>query len=86
MEGKTSTIDIATLMQKRLVLTGSTLRGRPLPELALIAQGLDRVIWPLLAAGKITPVIDNTFPLERAADAHKHLEQGHHVGKIVLTV
>lgn len=85
MEGKSATINIMTMMKKRLTVTGSTLRGRPLPELTNLAKEIEKTLWPLLLSGKITPVIDQTFPIERVADAHKHMESGQHVGKIVLT-
>lgn len=86
MEGKTAAIDIPTLMQKRLILTGSTLRGRPLAEQTALARDLDAHVWPLVATGRIRALMDKTFPLEQATAAHKHMESGQHIGKIVLTV
>ncbi len=86
MNGKTATIDIPTMMRKRLVLTGSTLRGRPLHELAAIGEDLDLKIWPMITNGRIKPVIAKTFPLEDAPAAHKYMESGKHQGKILLTV
>ena len=73
-------------MAKRLHHTGSTLRPRTIAEKAEIARGLEAKVWPLIALGKIKPVIDSTFPLARAADAHARMESGAHIGKIVLTV
>lgn len=86
MQGKTADIDISLMMKKRLTLTGSTLRGRPLPELTNLAKEIEKTVWHLMASGKVTPVIDQTFPLERASDAHKRMEAVQHIGKIVLTL
>jgi putative PIG3 family NAD(P)H quinone oxidoreductase len=77
-------VPIMTLMQKRAVLTGSTLRPRSADEKARLAAEIERVVWPWIAAGQLKPVIDATFPLEDAAKAHAHLEAGEHVGKVVL--
>ena len=78
-------INLLTVMQKRLVISGSTLRPRPLQEKARIAQNLERAVWPLFEAGRIKPVIDSTFPLKDAAKAHARMDSGAHIGKIVLT-
>ena len=86
MEGKTATIDIPTMMKKRLIVTGTTLRGRPISEQAAIAKDLEKNIWPLIEAGVIKPHIDSTFPLEEATRAHKHMEGGQHIGKVLLTL
>ncbi|THD77549.1 MAG: NAD(P)H-quinone oxidoreductase [Phenylobacterium sp.] len=74
------------LMQKRAVVTGSTLRPRDADEKARLAAEVERVVWPWIDAGKVKAVIDATFPLAEAAKAHAHLEAGAHLGKIVLTV
>jgi len=79
-------VNVARLMVKRLTHTGSTLRPRPVPEKAAIARALEAAVWPLLAAGRIRPVIDSTFPLAEAAAAHARMESSQHIGKIVLTV
>jgi putative PIG3 family NAD(P)H quinone oxidoreductase len=79
-------IPLWQVMAKRLTLTGSTLRARPAEFKAALAEELRREVWPLLGAGGIRPVIDSTFPLEAAADAHRRMDSGQHVGKIVLTV
>jgi NADPH:quinone reductase-like Zn-dependent oxidoreductase len=71
-------------MMKRAVITGSTLRPRDADEKARLAAEVERVVWPWIAAGKIKPTIDKTFPLEEAAAAHAHLEGGSHVGKVIL--
>jgi NADPH2:quinone reductase len=82
--GSKTEIDIPVLMQKRLILTGSTLRPRPVAEKAELGRGLREHVWPLIETGKIKPVIFKTFPLEQAAQAHAALEKGDHFGKIVL--
>ena len=82
--GVTAEINIALVMMKRLTLTGSTLRARPVAFKALVAEELIRVVWPHVEAGRLKPVIDKTFPLAEAAAAHAHMEGGDHVGKIVL--
>jgi NADPH:quinone reductase len=84
--GISAEINIAAVMMKRLTLTGSTLRARPVAFKSLVADELHRVVWPLVEKGKLKPVIDATFPLAEAAAAHARMEAGDHVGKIVLTV
>ncbi|TAK01223.1 MAG: NAD(P)H-quinone oxidoreductase [Candidatus Manganitrophaceae bacterium] len=86
IQGATVDLDLRKILFKRLLLTGSTLRARPAEEKAAIAQALEKQIWPLLNEGKIKPVIDRTFPLERAREAHERMESGDLIGKIVLTV
>jgi NADPH:quinone reductase-like Zn-dependent oxidoreductase len=71
-------------MMKRLTLTGSTLRGRPADEKARLARAVEESVWAWIANRWMRPVIDTTFPLAEAAAAHARLEQGDHVGKIVL--
>ncbi len=80
------TVDLRRLMLKRLTHTGSTLRARPVAEKAAIARTLEAKVWPLLSAGKVKPVIDSTFPLAKAADAHARMETSAHIGKIILEV
>jgi len=77
-------VPVMTLMQKRAVLTGSTLRPRSADEKARLAAEIERIVWPWIAAGKVRPILDATFPLADAAQAHAHLEAGEHVGKVVL--
>ena len=79
-------LQIFRLMQKRAVVTGSTLRPRDADEKARLAAEVERVVWPWIEAGKVAPHLDRTFPLEQAAAAHAHLETDTHVGKIVLAV
>ncbi len=85
LRGNSTPLDIRTVMQRRLTLTGSTLRPRPVVEKAVIAQALRDRAWPLLDSGRVKPVIHATFPLAQAAQAHKLMETGDHFGKIVLT-
>ena len=84
--GAKAEINMAMIMQKRLTVTGSTLRSRPDFEKARIARALGERVVPLMEAGAIRPLIHMTFPLEAASKAHAHLEEGHSVGKIVLTI
>ena len=71
-------------MLKRLTLTGSTLRIRPNAVKAAIARGLEAKVLPLLADGRVKVPLDSTYPLAQAAEAHRRMEQGQHIGKIVL--
>lgn len=80
-----ATVDFRRLMLKRLTHTGSTLRSRPVQEKAALAKAIESHVWPLIAAGKVKPIIFRTFPLEQAAAAHALMESSTHVGKIVLT-
>lgn len=84
--GPKATANFGNLMRKRLTHTGSTLRPRTVAEKAEIARGLETRVWPLIAAGKIKPVIDSTYPLAKACDAHARMETSQHIGKIVLKV
>ncbi|WP_309643086.1 NAD(P)H-quinone oxidoreductase [Phenylobacterium sp.] len=77
-------LSIMRLMQKRALVTGSTLRPRDPDEKARLAAEVERVVWPWIAAGKLTPQIDKTFPLAQAAAAHAYLETGGHLGKVML--
>jgi NADPH2:quinone reductase len=84
MGGASATIPLAPILLRRLTITGSTLRIRTPEEKGAIAAALERDVWPLLSSGAIRPVIDRTFPLEQAADAHRALESGQVFGKLVL--
>jgi putative PIG3 family NAD(P)H quinone oxidoreductase len=86
MGGATAEVPLLTIMQRRLTITGSTLRPRSSQEKGAIAAALVRDVWPLVASGRVRPVIDRVFPLEEAADAHRRLESGQVIGKIVLSV
>ncbi len=79
-------LNIARLMMKRVTLTGSTLRPRTREVKAGFALALEAKVWPLLASGKVKVVMDSTFPLAKAADAHRRLETSAHIGKVVLVV
>ena len=85
-KGAEVSLNFAVVMVKRLTITGSTLRPQSVEAKARIAEGLRREVWPLLDAGRIAPVIAETFPLERAADAHARLEAGSIAGKVILEV
>jgi putative PIG3 family NAD(P)H quinone oxidoreductase len=82
--GHTAEIDLRPIMMKRLTVTGSTLRARPADEKARLARAVEESVWPWIANRWMRPAIDATFPLADAAAAHARLEQGTHVGKIVL--
>jgi len=86
LAGPVLEVPVMKIMQKRAVITGSTLRPRSADEKARLAAEIERVVWPWIAAGKLKPVIDAAFPLEEAAKGHAHLEAGEHVGKVVLLV
>ena len=84
MQGYKAEVDFRPLLMKRVTLTGSTLRPRSVEEKAAIARGLFKEVWPLLDSGIIRPIIHQTFPLEKAADAHRLMESSNHIGKILL--
>ena len=86
LSGSLAQVDLARLMLKRIVLTGSTLRSRPADEKARLIAAVEATVWPWVAAGRVRPPIEATYPLEQASAAHLRLEAGGHVGKIVLTV
>jgi NADPH:quinone reductase len=81
-----ATVDFRRIMLKRLHHTGSTLRSRSVEDKGLIAQAIAEKVVPLLAAGKVKPIMDSTFPLAQASKAHARMESSAHIGKIVLTV
>ncbi len=83
--GIKSEFNAGLVLRRRLQITGSTLRPRPVAFKSAIAQSLRQHVWPLIAAGKIKPVIHSTFAAAQAADAHVLMESNQHVGKIVLT-
>jgi putative PIG3 family NAD(P)H quinone oxidoreductase len=86
MQGSTASVDFSKLMVKRLIHTGSTLRPRTTEFKARVAAELEARVWPLLAARKVAPVMDMIFPLREAWRAHERMEEGSHIGKIVLDV
>lgn len=85
LNGPSAKVNFMPVMLKRLTLTGSTLRPRSVEQKAAIARALHEKVWPLLEAGRVAPIIDSTFPLAQASEAHKRLESSEHIGKIVLT-
>jgi putative PIG3 family NAD(P)H quinone oxidoreductase len=84
--GSRAEISLGVILQKRLTLTGSTLRSRTVMQKAAVAAGVRKNIWPLLESKRIAPVIFKTFPLDQASEAHRLMESSNHIGKIVLTV
>lgn len=84
--GVRAELNMAEVMRRRLTLTGSTLRPRSNQFKSLLAQEIVRIAWPLVEDGRLRPVMDQTFPLAEAAAAHARMEQGAHIGKIVLAV
>ena len=86
LRGMKTEMDISLVMRKRLTITGSTLRPRPVEFKGKLAAALRAKIWPLIEAGKIKPEIYKTFPLAQASEAHRLMETSQHIGKIVLTV
>lgn len=84
LRGQKVEIDLQPIMVKRLTLTGSTLRARSVAFKASIARDLEAKVWPLLADGSVRPLIDATYPLAEAVEAHRHMDADH-IGKIILT-
>jgi NADPH:quinone reductase len=84
--GSKATVDLGQVLRRRLSISGSTLRPRPVAFKAAIAWRLQEKVWPLIELGKIKPVIFKAFPLEQAAQAHALMESSTHVGKIMLQV
>ena len=82
--GSRASLDLRAVLQKRLTITGSTLRPRSPLEKGAIARELEQHVWPLLANGTVRPIVHGEFPLDRAADAHEELESGRVIGKLVL--
>jgi putative PIG3 family NAD(P)H quinone oxidoreductase len=85
LQGPTAQLNLMRLLLKRLTLTGSTLRSRPVAEKARIAAAVETHVWPWIAAGKVKTVIDAVFPLAEAEAAHARMTAGAHAGKIILT-
>ena len=84
--GGEATIPIWQVMRRRLTLTGSTLRPRSVQFKTMVADEIARTVWPFVEGGRLKPVIDSVFPLDQVADAHRRIDAGDHVGKIVLTI
>jgi len=79
-------LDLRKLTSKRLVVTGSTLRSRPVGEKRALRNEVEERVWPLLREGKVRPVVDRVFPMEEVAEAQRRMERSEHIGKIVLRV
>lgn len=86
LAGSTAEIDFSQIMRKRITVTGSTLRPQSIRSKAKIAKSLEEKVWPLLSSGRVKPVMDHTFPLAGAVNAHLRMEKSNHIGKIVLKV
>jgi NADPH2:quinone reductase len=86
LAGAKAEITLPTIMQRRLTITGSTLRSRSVAEKGQIANALREHVWPLADAGRVKPIVYRTFPLQDAAAAHRMMESGEHIGKLVLVV
>ena len=82
--GATAEVPIFDIMRRRLTLTGSTLRPRPVEFKTMVADEIAKTVWPYVEGGRLKPVVDSVFPLADAAEAHARMESGNHVGKIVL--
>ncbi|HEV3057658.1 MAG TPA: NAD(P)H-quinone oxidoreductase [Vicinamibacterales bacterium] len=86
LHGARTELNIQTIMQRRLTVTGSTLRARSVAEKGAVAAAVHKHVWPLLESGRVKPIVYATFPLARAAEAHRLMESGAHIGKLVLLV
>jgi NADPH2:quinone reductase len=86
LRGPKTELNIDAVMRKRLTISGSTLRPRPVEFKGHVARNLREKIWPLIESGRIKPEIYKTFPLEQASEAHRLMESSQHIGKLVLTV
>ena len=86
LRGRKAEINLTEIMRRRAVLTGSHLRPRTVAEKAKIAKAVQEKVWPLYESGRAKPIVDRVFPFEEVADAHRHLERGEHIGKVLLAV
>lgn len=86
LRGSRAEIDLGMMMRKRLLITGSTLRSRPVSEKASLAAAVEQNLWPLFAARHLHPTVFKTFPLSQAAEAHQLMEASRHMGKLILTM
>ena len=84
LQGAKAELNIQTIMQRRLTITGSTLRARPIADKGAIAEAVHRHVWPLLESGAVKPIVYATFPLRDASAAHRLMESSAHIGKLVL--
>jgi len=86
LAGAETKIDLWKLLAKRLTLTGSTLRNRPIAFKAALARAIEESVWPMIVQGRYRPVIDKVFRLDEAAEAHRRIDSDEHIGKIILKV
>ena len=86
LNGSRVEIDMMPVMLKRLILTGSTLRARPVSEKARLASAIEATVWPWLESGAVKPVIDSVHTLDDVANAHRRMDSGDHAGKILLSI
>jgi NADPH2:quinone reductase len=84
--GSEVSADLSTIMIKRLIITGSTLRPRSTTEKTALRDQIEQHVWPLLAAGKIRPIVDRIFPFETVAEAHERMHSSEHIGKLLLQI
>jgi NADPH:quinone reductase len=84
LQGAKAELNIQTVMQRRLTITGSTLRARPVADKGAIAEAVHRHVWPLIESGAVKPIVYATFPLRDASAAHRVMESSAHIGKLVL--
>jgi NADPH2:quinone reductase len=84
--GRQAAIDLRAVMNKRLLITGSMLRSRPVAEKSLLASAVEQHLWPFFEAGRLRPTVTRVFPLAQAGEAHQFMESGEHMGKLVLEV
>jgi NADPH2:quinone reductase len=85
-QNRMAEVDIRLVMQKRLIISGSTLRARPTDEKARLVAEIEKKVWPWVISGQLKPLISQSYPIKNAAEAHKMMESGAHIGKIVLEV
>jgi len=86
LQGSKVTLDLVHLMMRRQTITGSTLRPRPVADKVATAQALREKVWPLIEKKQVRPIVDRSFPLAEAAEAHRLMESSAHIGKILLTI
>ena len=85
-QGARLELDCGLIQSKNLYLTGSRLRPRPIAEKGRLVSAVRKAVWPLIDSGDVKPIVDSTFPLRAAADAHRRMESGEHIGKVMLVV
>jgi putative PIG3 family NAD(P)H quinone oxidoreductase len=85
-QGAAATVNLAKIMQKRLTVTGSTMRPRTVADKAQIARELEKHVWPLLESGRVKVIVDRVFPFADVVSAHRYLEAGAHIGKVILSL